>query len=150
MKLNIFVSFGVFVLLALSSSCEAAAPKAIVVEVSCSEIQEHKHITNDLAAGIGDTITIKLCSYLTIDYQWKYKTIGNIGRSWEEPIVRENDYEFVEQGGVNDGLEGSKEKQVWTFEVIGKGTTEIRMEYTIQQTGVETVDRTYSMIVAVK
>lgn len=149
MKLNIFVSFVVFVLLASFSSCAAAATKTIVVEVSCSEIQENKYITNDLVASIGDTITIELCSYLTADYQWKYKTSGNIGKSWE-PIVREKDYEFVEQGRVNDGLEGSNGKQIWTFEVVGKGTTEIRMEYTRQQTGVETVDRTYSTIVAVK
>lgn len=148
MKLNIFVSF-VVVLLASFSSCAASTTKTIVVEVSCSEIQENKHITNDLVASIGDTITIELCAYLTTDYQWKYKTIGNIGKSWE-PIVRGKDYEFVEQGGVNDGLEGSNEKRIWTFEVVGKGTTEIRMEYTRQQTGVETVDRTYSMIVAVK
>ncbi len=157
MQLKIFVSLVLFVLLASFSSCDAAATKTIVVEVSCSEIQENKHITKEIVASVGDIITIELCSYLTMGYQptnyrWKYVII----RGFWEPIVREKNYEFVatvgeevKTGGDTGRFERSNEKQIWTFEVIGKGTNIIRMEYTIQEFGVETINRMYSMNVTV-
>lgn len=152
-KLKLSVLFVVLVLLAAFSSCAAVTTRASIVDLSCRELQENNHITDNLVANIGDTITIKLCSYPATDYHWIYK---NIGKSWET-IVRETDYDFVTLEGdgvklaeVIGGLDGSNEKQVWTFEVVGKGTAEIRMEYTLQQYGVWTISHTYSMVVTVK
>ncbi|MDO8578364.1 MAG: protease inhibitor I42 family protein [Dehalococcoidales bacterium] len=152
-KLKLSVLFVIPFLLASLSSCAAVTPRAIIADIPCSQLQENNHITDNLAANIGDTITIMLCSYPATDYLWLHKTIG---KPWET-IVRETDHDFVTPEGdgvklakVIGGPDGSNEKQVWTFKVVGKGTTEIRMEYTLQQYGVFTVSNTYSMVVTVK
>ena len=89
---------------------------------------------------IGDKITVKLCSNPTTGFKWKYETIGKV-------VLKEEDYDFEEPDKDVVGADG---KEVWTFEAIEKGTTEIRMEYSRPWEGGEKAEWTYTLYVTVK
>jgi len=161
MKLKTFVLFVVFAMLVSFSSCAGASreTRAFGVDLSFSEFQENKHIVNDFEAGIGDTITIKLSSIPLTGYKWEYERIGKV-------ILQETDYEYVGPGGEGVEIGGANEgwapggangeflesggREVWTFEAIRKGTTEIRMEYSSLWEGGRQGDWTYTMTVTVE
>jgi len=96
---------------------------------------------NEFEAEIGDKITAKLCSNPTTGFQWKYEIIGNI-------VLKEEDHDFEE--AEDEGLTGAAGREVWTFEAIEKGTTEVRMEYSRPWEGGEQAEWTYTMIVTVE
>jgi len=134
----------VFIMLAVSLSLLSCivTSRAIGVEISCDEFNEDPNsIRNEFQAEIGDKITVKLCSNPTTGFQWKYEIIGNI-------VLKEEDYDFEE--AEEEGLIGAAGREVWTFEAIEKGTTEVRMEYSRAWEGGEQAEWTYTMIVTVE
>ena len=113
----------------------------INVEISCDEFYENRDIRNEFQVEIGDKIRVKLCSNPTTGFEWKYETIGKI-------VLEEEDYDFEEPG--EEGVAGAAGKEVWTFEAIEKGTTELRMEYSRLWEGGEQAEWTYTMTVTVE
>ena len=124
-------------------SC-AEASRAVGVEVSCEEFQEISPIgvlRNEFQVSVGDTITIELCSNPTTGFEWKYETVGKI-------VLEETDYEYI--APESDGTVGAAGKEVWTFEAIEEGTTELRMEYSRPWEGGEQAEWTYTVTVTVE
>ena len=118
MKLRIIMMF--VILIASLSLVSCITSHDFNVEISCDEFAENNHTMNDFQAEIGDKIRVKLCSNPTTGFRWEYKMTGDI-------VLQEEDYDFEEPEG--DGVAGAGGKEIWTFEAIEKGTTEVRMEY---------------------
>ena len=95
---------------------------------------------NDFEAEVGDKITVKLCSNPTTGFEWGYEiTVDN--------ILKEEDHDFEEP---EDGAVGAAGIEVWTFETVEKGETEVRMEYSRPWEGGEQAEWTYTFTVTVE
>ena len=141
MKVRIIL---IFLMLAASLSLLSCiiTSRAIGVEISCDEFNENPHsIRNEFQVEIGDKITVKLCSNPTTGFQWKYEIIG-------DTVLKEEDHDFEEPEGK--GLVGAAGKEIWTFEAVEKGTTEVRMEYSRPWEGGEQAEWTYTFTVTVE
>ena len=141
MKLRIILIFTMLVASLSLLSCIVTS-RAIGVEISCDEFDENPHnIRNEFQVEIGDKITVKLCSNPTTGFQWKYETVGDI-------VLQVEDHDFEEPEG--EGVEGAAGKEVWTFEAVEKGTTEVRMEYSQPWEGGVKAEWTFTLAVTVK
>jgi inhibitor of cysteine peptidase len=122
------------------SSCIVTS-RLINVEISCEDFNDNpQSIRNDFQAEIGDKITVKLCSNPTTGFQWQYTMTP-------DDIVAEEDYDFEEPEG---DLTGAPGMEVWTFEAVENGTTEIYMEYSQPWQGGLKAEWTYTMTVTVE
>ena len=104
----------------------------INVDISCDQFSVNNHMRNDFQVEIGDKIRVKLCSNPTTGFQWEYAMSV-------ENVLKEEDYDFEEPG-----------IEVWTFEAVGKGKTELRLEYSRPWQGGEKAEWTYTMNVTVE
>jgi len=111
------------------------------VEVSCDQFNTNSHAKSDFQVEIGDKINVKLCSNPTTGFQWTYHISGG-------NVIKEEDHDFEEPGG--EGVVGAAGKEVWTFEAVEKGTTEVRMAYSQPWQGGEKEEWTYTMSVTVE
>jgi len=126
-------------LLALSSCIVTSS--LTNVEISCDEFNESPNsIRNEFEVEIGDKITVKLCSNPTTGFQWDYETTI-------ENVLKEEDRDFEEPEGDIPGAAGI---DVWTFEAVEKGTTEVRMEYSQPWEGGLKAEWTYTITVTVE
>lgn len=128
------------ILAILLSSFSCINSRNINVEISYDQFSQNNHIRNEFQAGIGDKITIKLSSNPTTGFKWEYKTTV-------ENIIKEEDHHFQEPKGNVVGAAGI---EVWTFEAVGKGTTEIQMEYSRPWEGGEKAEWAYTVTVTVE
>ena len=140
MKLRIIIIYAMLAILFLIPSCLVTS-RDINVDISCDELATNNNIRNDFQAEIGDKIRIKLCSNPTTGFKWEYTMSV-------ENVLKEEDYDFEEPEDKN--LVGASGKEVWTFEAVSKGTTEVRMEYSRPWEGGEKAEWTYTMTVNVE
>jgi predicted secreted protein len=127
------------VLLALSSCIVTS--RLTNVEISCDEFAESPHsIRNEFQVEVGDKITVKLCSNPTTGFQWDYEMT-------KEDVLKEEDRDFEEPEGDVTGAAGI---DVWTFEAVEKGTTEVQMEYSQPWEGGLKAEWTYTITVTVE
>ena len=139
MLLRIFLVF-IMLIPALSMSSCIVTSHDYNVELSCEQFAENNHYSSDFELEIGDKIRMELCSNSTTGFQWDYEiTIEN--------IVKEEDYDFEEPEGDVIGAAGI---ELWTFEAVEKGTTEIQMEYSQPWEGGLKAEWTYTITVTVE
>ena len=107
-------------------------------ELNCEQFAQNSHQTGNFALEIGDKLRLELCSDQAAGYQWDYEfTTQN--------VVNEEDHDFREpQEGSAAGVD------LWTFEAVGKGTTEIQMEYGQPSQGGSQAEWTYTITVTVE
>ena len=139
MKLRIVLI--VLMLAALLSllSCIVTS-RDVNVDISCDEFRAHNHVRNDFQVEIGDKIRAKLCSNPTTGFKWEYEMSN-------ETVLKEEDYDFEEPKVDVPGAAGI---EVWTFEAVEKGTTEVLMEYSQPWEGGLKAEWTYTMTVTVE
>ncbi len=141
MKLRIILVFLTVVLSLALLSCFVTS-RAVGVEISCDQFNQNpKNIKNEFDVEIGDKITVKLCANPSTGFQWKYETVG-------DTVLNEEDHDFEEP--QDEKVVGAAGKEVWTFEAIEKGRTELRMEYSRPWEGGEKEEWTYTITVDVK
>ena len=140
MKLRIFLIFTIFTTVLLLSSCIVTSA-AISVEIPCDDFTESPHsMRNEFQVEIGDKITVKLCSNPSTGFEWDYEmTIEN--------VVKEEDHDFEEP---EEGVVGAAGIELWTFEAVEQGTTEIQMEYSQPGVGGSEAEWTYTITVTVE
>ena len=113
----------------------------IEVSVSCEDFAANPRSTiNDFEIGVGDKITVKLCSNATTGFSWDYIMTG-------DEAVKEENHDFEEPDSDLVGVAGT---EVWTFEGIKAGTTVIDMEYSQQWAGGMKAEWTYKMTITVE
>ncbi|MFC1964347.1 protease inhibitor I42 family protein [Chloroflexota bacterium] len=139
MKLRIVL---IFLMLAASLSLLSCivTSRDINVDISCDEFRASNHARNDFQVEIGDKIRAKLCSNPTTGFKWEYEMSN-------EAVLNEEDYDFEEPKSNVPGASGI---EVWTFEAVEKGTTEVRMEYSQPWEGGLKKEWTYTMTVTVE
>ena len=138
MKVRIIL---IFLMLAASltvSSCITS--RDINVEINCDQFNESHHTRNEFQVEIGDKIRVKICSNPTTGFEWNYETTV-------EGVLREEDHDFEEP---KEDVPGAAGIEVWTFEAVGKGTTEVRLTYSQPWEGGEKEVWTYTMTVTVE
>jgi predicted secreted protein len=139
MKCRITLLSAMLAILLLIPSCIVTS-RDINVDISCDEFIAHNHVMNDFQAEIGDKIRVKLCSNPTTGFEWAYQMSN-------EGVLQEEDHDFEEPGGDVPGAAGT---EVWTFEAVEKGTTEVIMEYSQQWEGGLKAEWTYTITVTVE
>jgi inhibitor of cysteine peptidase len=88
--------------------------------ISCDTFNENATgVRNDFEIEIGDKIYVELCSNPSTGFQWGYEMSG-------DTAVKEEEHDYQEPEGDAVGAAG---KELWTFEGVSKGTSEIRMTY---------------------
>ena len=138
MKPRIILVFAMLITLLSLSSCITS--QDINIEINCDQFNENHHLQNDFKVEIGDKIRTKLCSNPTTGFKWEYET-SSIN------VLKLEDYDFEEHEGDVVGAPGI---EVWTFEAVAKGTTEVRLEYSRPWEGGEKEEWTYNMTVTVE
>jgi len=138
MKLRIIHIFAMLAVLLLLSSCVTS--RDIHVDISCDQFTQNNHAMNEFQVEIGDKITVKLCSNPTTGFQWEYEIS-------EENVLKEEDHDFEEPEGDGVGAPGI---EVWTFEAVAKGTTEVHLAYSQPWEGGEKEVWTYTITVTVE
>ena len=139
MKLRILLMFTIFATVLLLSSCIVTSHD-FNVEISCDEFGENNHRSGEFEVEVGDKIRMKLCSDPTTGFQWDYEmTVEN--------VLKEEDHDFEEPEGDIPGAAG---KEIWTFEAVETGTTEVQMEYSQPSEGGVKSKWTYNVTVTVE
>ena len=139
MKFRICLVFTIFAAVSLLSSCVVTSHD-FNVEISCDEFSENNHRSGEFEVEVGDKIRMKLCSDPTTGFQWGYEmTVEN--------ILNEEDHDFEEPEGDVPGAAGI---EIWTFEAVETGTTEVQMEYNQPSEGGVKSKWTYNVTVTVE
>ncbi len=139
MKLRIFLIFTIFTAVLLLSSCIVTSHD-FKVEISCDKFGENSHYITEFEVEVGDKIRVGLCSNPTTGFQWDYETTI-------ENVLKEEDHDFEEPKRDVPGAAGI---EVWAFEAVEKGTTEVQMEYSQPWEGGLKAEWTYTMNVTVE
>jgi predicted secreted protein len=138
-KLRIFFIFTIFATVLLMSSCIVTSHD-FNVEISCDEFGQNNHRSGEFEIEVGDKIRMKLCSDPTTGFQWDYEmTVEN--------VLKEEDHDFEEPEGDVPGAAGI---EIWTFEAVETGTTEVQMEYSQPSEGGMKSKWTYNVTVTVE
>ena len=96
------------------------------------------HRSGEFEVEVGDKIRVELCSNPTTGFQWDYEmTIEN--------VLKEEDHDF-EEGDVP----GAAGIEIWAFEAVETGTTEVQMEYSQPWEGGLKAEWTYTINVTVE
>ncbi|MFC1983334.1 protease inhibitor I42 family protein [Chloroflexota bacterium] len=140
MKIRITLLSTMLAILLLATSCIITS-QDINVDISCDQFSENNQVRNDFQVEVGDKIRARLCSNPTTGFKWEYEMSN-------ENVLAEEDYDFEEP--EDKSLVGAAGKEVWTFEAVNKGTTEIRLEYSRPWEGGEKAEWTYTMNVTVE
>ncbi|HEY32975.1 MAG TPA: protease inhibitor I42 family protein [Dehalococcoidia bacterium] len=109
-------------------------------EFSCDDFEEENHRSGEFELEVHDKIRLELCSNHTAGFAWSAE-IDN------EDVLAEEDYDYIEP--ESDGILGAPGTEIWTFEAVGEGTTEVTMEYS-QAGGDIQAKWTYTMTVTVE
>ena len=139
MKLRIILIFLMLTTSLSLLSCIVTS-RDINVDISCDEFRANNHVRNDFQVEIGDKIRAKLCSNPTTGFKWEYE-MGN------ENVLKEEDYDYEEPKSNVPGAAGI---EVWTFEAVEKGTTEVCMEYSQPWEGGLKKELTYYITITVE
>ena len=109
-------------------------------ELTCEQFADNSHQSGAFALEVGDKLRLELCSDQAAGYQWDYEfTTQN--------VVNEEDHDFEEPQG---GAAGAAGVELWTFEAVGEGTTEIQMEYSQASGDGTEAEWTYTITVTVE
>jgi inhibitor of cysteine peptidase len=139
MKLRTFWIFAMVAIVLFLSSCIVTSYD-YNVEISCDEFSSHNHMSGDFDVEVGDKIRIELCSNPTTGFQWAHEmTMDN--------VVKEEDHDFEAPEAAIPGATG---KEIWTFEAVDTGTTEVQLEYSQPWEGGLKSEWTYTMRVTVE
>ena len=109
----------VIIAVTILPSC-SSTPLSYNVEISCDQFNENSnYVVSETVVDVGDKFILKLCSNITTGFEWEYVMTS-------DDVVKVADHSFEEPEGDMPGAAGV---EVWTFEAVEKGTTEIQMEY---------------------
>jgi inhibitor of cysteine peptidase len=140
MKLKIIITSILIPTLILLGGC-AIASSAAKVEISCDQFQDSHHSRNEIELGVGDTVTIDLCSNPTTGFQWEENPDIS-----DSTILEQASHEFIPPGTDVPGQAG---REVWVFKTLKKGVSTVSFEYSRPWEGGEKGEWTYTLTITV-
>jgi inhibitor of cysteine peptidase len=140
MKLKIIITSILIPTFILLGGC-AIASSAAKVEISCDQFQDSHHSRNEIELGVGDTVTIDLCSNPTTGFQWEENPDIS-----DSTILEQTSHEFIPPGTDVPGQAG---REVWVFKTLKKGVSTVSFEYSRPWEGGEKGEWTYTLTITV-
>ena len=130
-------------LCACSPTTEVSAPEQATVEVSCDDFTESQHINREVEVAVDGSLTVTLCSNPTTGFQWlESPQIG------DQTVLQQTAHERISP--ESEPPPGTPGQEIWTFEALKKGTTDVSMEYSRLWEGGEKGEWTFDLTVVVK
>ena len=140
MKLRGILLFTILAALLALSSCIVTSHD-FSEKFSCDDFTEDQHRSGEFEVEVGDKIRLEFCSNPTTGFEWTYEMS-------EEGVLDEEDHDFVEP--EDSELVGAAGTDIWTFEAVGEGTTEVSLEYSQPWQGGIKEEWTYTLTVTVE
>ncbi len=94
------------------------------VDISCDEFMSQNHITRNITVSSSGSLTVSLCSNATTGFQW-----GKVVGISQSSVIKQKSHNFIEPQAQKTPLVGAAGKEVWVFDVVGKGTSTITFSY---------------------
>lgn len=141
MKAKIGLICAVALLTTLLFGC-AVAQKQGLINLTCDDFISQNHIIGELSVKAGDSFTVTLCSNPTTGFQWESAVIT------EPSVLTETNHQFF--GPEDENLVGAAGRDVWTFQALKKGTSNISIAYSRPWEGGEKAEWTFTAAVTVK
>ncbi len=116
MKIRIILGILILSTVLLTMSCVTSHDQS--ADITCEEFGAYKHMGAEFTVEVGDKVRVNLCSSPTTGFKWEYTLTGN--------SVTEEDHDFEEPVGDIVGAAGT---EMWTYEAVSTGTSEVSMEY---------------------
>ncbi len=139
----------VAILMPIVAGCSSAGAAADVprnthrsTEISIDELAQNKQVSRTVEMNKGDTLTLTVGSNPTTGFSWAEQTV--IG---DAAIIAQTQHEFIQPTSNAVGAAG---KDVWTFQALKSGTTQISSEYSRPWVGGEKAEWTIAVKVTVK
>ena len=136
MKLKIFAVFALSMLLLLLTACIVTS-RDYNMALSCEDFAESSRYHTNFKLEVGDKIRLELCTNTSTGLRWEYQMTP-------ESILQEEDHDYQEAKGE---LVGAAGVELWTFEAVAVGETEIEMKY--RKPNDNTATWTYDLTVTV-
>ena len=117
------------------------------LSASCDDFTAEPHIIRELEVSAGDSFTVTLCSNASTGFQWSES--ASIG---DGSVLSQTGHEFVAPKGKGgkEPAPGTAGKEVWTFQALQQGTTEVSMEYSQPWDGGLKGEWTFTLTLVVK
>ena len=139
MKLKIFSVLALTMLLLASSACFITSNDYEIV-ITCDNFDESHSCISAFNMEVGDKVRVRLCSNTTTGFQWEYQMT-------QVNVLKEEDHDYEEP---ESNLIGTAGVELWTFEAVGVGETEVRMKYNRAWEGGEKDVWAYTMMITVE
>ena len=144
MKVKLILMFTAITVLVFLVACATPGQKAWV-EVSCNEFYDNPHINTMLEVQVGETFEVKLCSNPTTGFQWLEKA-----QISDTAVLRQEDHKFIGPESEPPPLPGTPGQEIWTFETLKRGSSEVYLEYSQPWDGGEKGEWTCTVNVVIK
>jgi len=141
MKAKIGLICSVALLTTLLFGC-AVAQKQDLINLTCDDFTSQNHIIGELSVKASDSFTVTLCSNPTTGFQWESAVIT------DPSVLIETNHQFF--GPEDENLVGAAGRDVWTFQALKKGTSNISIAYSRPWEGGEKAEWTFTAAVTVK
>ncbi len=142
MKATFILIFAMIGIVIAAGAC-VSVPQQASVEVSIDEFMKVKYISKQVEVPVGGVLTVTLGSNPTTGFKWSES--ANIS---DPTVVEQSEHKFVSPEA--EGIAGAPGKEVWTFEALKKGTTEVSMDYSRPWEGGEKGEWTFKLTAVVK
>lgn len=94
---------------------ETESPRQVVVDAS--------QTGTEVTIAPGDSLVVTLDSNVTTGFQWQLSSGMN------EAVLALGSHEYQDPDKSDDGILGAGGREVWTFNAVGKGETQVDLEY---------------------
>ncbi len=150
MRLKLVLLCLVLILSVILTACISGKSTGKSIEVSCDDFYKNQHISKQLDITAGDKLTVILCSKFLC-------SCASPGPKWsasaqisDSNILKQTYHEHRRQDYKKPTPPDTLGQDIWTFETMKAGTSDIYMEYDRSFEGGETGEWTFKLTVVVK
>ncbi|MFC2035398.1 protease inhibitor I42 family protein [Chloroflexota bacterium] len=115
------------------------------VEITCDEFSANNHFSQGMEVRVGEEFEVKLCSNPTTGFKWSEDS-----QISDPTVLKQKNHEFVGPESEPPPPPGTPGQEIWIFETLKQGTTEIYFKYSRPWEGGEKSEWTFTMNVSVK
>lgn len=147
------ILMGVTIIILLSLCACSPASKQVSVNVSWEDFRKEQHISKEVEVPVDGSLIVTLESNPTTGLKWQYEeevkdTLHILTGIPDETVLALVGQKFVApEAGAPPGTGG---EEVWTFKAVGKGTTELSLEYSQPWEGGTKAAKTFTLTIVVK
>jgi len=122
-KIFLSVIMCVFFIAPLIIGCQPAQSSP-QVDISCDEFMSQKNIAKNINVSSGGSLAVSLCSNASTGFQW-----GEAAVISQTSVIKQKSHTSLGPPAQNEPVVGAPGKEVWMFDVVGKGTSTITFSY---------------------